>query len=288
MPDFNIRDSWGQKIGSIEEKGPSFLDSLAQMQQMKRMIQYHEREVFINGVYDLLDTVSNQVKSMTAIAELGQLQGEIDVMISQNWLDWHEAVKKAPSPVQARKLQNYVQNELAPLAEDIKENIEEWLPAIQSLTKLNSLLDYIDAYYEFHNESCDRVNAQGLTEIEVTDKLFIKLNDDWGRELDRLIEFHTKVVTLVNRLDSDEEFESIFEDIDAIFERSPDLQTQVENLVNLTNGREKAAERVLSNQSASQLAPSLTDELGKLASMKNEGLLTDEEFETAKKKLLSQ
>lgn len=287
MPDFNIKNSWGQKVGSIEEKGPGVLDVIAQMQHTHRMFRSAERTKLVEETYNDLSVLSSHLGSMTSLAEIVNLHNEVNTLITSLLRSWLDGMERTPFGQSERNVDKYHKKVMLPLSDEIRENVLSIYPTLEVFTKLEGLLNLINQYLFFHNESCDRVEAQGLFEIEISDQVFISLNENWSKELDRLIEFHTETASLAARLDGVEAFESIQEDVDELFDKLPELQAHIDNLVNLTNGREKAAERVLANHGKSQSPASFSDELVKLAEMRNSGILTQDEFEMAKKKLLS-
>jgi hypothetical protein len=287
MSNFNIRDSWGNKVGSIEQQGPGLIDTFLEYKAIKQIVESQQRDEFVMSVYRLLDNLSDNVQQLTSVAEHLSLHGQLRGYISSRWLDWHAAVNSTPNSIRSKRIKNHTQDILMPLAAEIQENVESLLPTIELVTKLNVLLSLFDQYFEFHNASCDRVIAQGLLEVDIKDPVFLKVDSTWAAGLDELLAIHTEIAEICNWINNDQPYEVAQEKTEALFETLPEINSKIENMVQLTNGREIAAERVLNSVAAISTSESIADELQKLANLKSSGVISDDEFDKAKKKLLS-
>lgn len=287
MPDFNIKNTWGQKIGSIEEKGPGFLDALAKMQNMQKMLRSAERVKLVEDFYADMSAIVSQVEAMGFLAAQVNLHGEIHKIVRGALDSWLNVMERTPFGQSERKMEKFHTNEILPLAAEIRAEMLEIYPTLIVFTQLNGLMALFNEYFEFHNESCNRLEAQGLSEIEIADNVFLRLDQNWNLASAALLDLYNEVVSLAARLDTKDDIENIAANANLMHARAPELQAQIDNLIYLTNGRERAAERVLASQSSSHSSISMSEELEKLIAMKDSGILTQKEFGIAKKKLLS-
>jgi hypothetical protein len=224
---------------------------------------------------------------MELLAAQVNLHSEIHKNLKRMLRSWLDEVERTPFGQSERKIEKFHANKMLPLAAEIRTEMLRIYPTLYMFTQLNGLMALFNEYFEFHNESCNRLEAQGLSEIEIKDEIFLSLDQNWNLASASLLDLYNTVVTLAAKLDSEDDIEAIAVEVNLIHDRAPQIQAQIENLVHLTNGREKAAERVLSKQVKSHSSMSISDELEKLIAMRDSGNLTKGEFNIAKKKLLS-
>lgn len=288
MPNFNINDKQGFKIGSIEEQGPGFLDAFEAMMLARgavRMGQVNEVMAYIDSVHQMFSQtyeLLNSLRESKSNIEIGP-ESEALIPTSERLL---ETINAAPSYVKQKRYLAYFENTLKAECERATTTVQNVINTIQVLQELNRLFYLVDDYIELHNASCDRLEAEGFNLEEVVDKKFLALNDKWIQESDVILDYFNEILALIEIANTTPRSEFPIEQLQGLLDQEEDMTTRMKSSLVQTEGREIAAKRLLSNSTGSREMSTVTEELQKLVELKEAGHLTDSEFKALKMKLL--
>ena len=287
MPDFRIRNSEGFTIGSIEQKTDlsQLFQTYFQASQAIRFAQLSEIQAYIDSIHVLFTDTYNLISAFDSKQTGISLEYERSILIpaSQRFLSLIENGSTLNSP---KKIIKYFEENIKPEAEKASGIVRRVYDTILRLEILSNLFCEIREYIKFHNASCDRLESQGFDLEKVTEESFLKLNKNWYEKTDVLINYFDEILNLIEKVNNTPRNQFPVLELQELVDRQPELSENISTCVNLTEGREKAALRLLDVKLKQESPSSISQELEKLVILLKDGHLNEEEFKILKNRLI--
>jgi hypothetical protein len=285
MPDFNIKDKQGNKIGSIEQKGPGLVETFMVVSSALRVAQMNDVIAYIESInqmftetYEMLHSFEESKSNIDISQEMARM-----VETSKNLT---AIVNAAPDLDKQKKFLKYFESKLKFECEEATALIQNVSNTIETLQELNRLFILVDQYFELHNASCDRLESEGFDIVEVTDMKFLTLHQKWTSDTDQIIDYFNEILELITNANSNPRSEFPVEVLDDLLSREFEMTSLIKACSLQTDGRENAARRLMGATFQPIQKSSIAEELQRLVLLKDEGHINQAEFEILKKKLI--
>jgi hypothetical protein len=285
MPDFNIKDKQGTKIGSIEQKGPGLVETFMAVSGALRVAQMNDVIAYIESInlmftetYEMLHSFEESKSNIDISQEMARM-----VETSKNLT---AIVNAAPDLDKQKKFLKYFESKLKFECEEATSLIQSIVITIKTLQELNRLFTLVDRYFELHNASCDRLESEGFDIAEVTDLKFLSLHQKWTSDTNQIFDYFNEILELIETANSNPRSDFPSDVLNNLLLKEVEMINIMQACLIQTEGRENAARRLMGAPSQPFPKPSIAEELQKLVSLKEEGHINQTEFEILKKKLI--
>lgn len=304
MQQFDINDAFGNRIGSISPSS-SFIDGFMASFNNSRGIgesgslaslQTEAAAARIIQIIDFVNQVTNDISIL--LDEFNSIHNGtsgIDVSfaetsladIAETWESKVQVMNDSKYRTNVRKMEKYLEKELLPLLQDVDATVmeaREFIKLFRSLEQLFNITN--DLLFHKANLSIDRLDSKGFFTLEVKDPLFLDIQRKYDEAADGVVDFHNEIEELIATVSNQFDAADISNKLGEIGSRSDVLQQLLTNFSLLIESREEFALKYLESKMVISKEQDVTEALSKIAAMLNEGLLTNEEFTAAKRKLL--
>lgn len=285
MPDFNIRDRQGNKIGSIEQQGPGFVATFMAVSGALRSAQINDAIAYVESINQMFTETYEMLHSFKESKSNIDISQEMAKMLETS-KNLTTTVNEAPDLDKQKKFLKYFESTLKLECVEATTLVQNVLNTVGILQELNRLFNVIHQYFELHNASCDRLESEGFYLSEITDANFLALEQRWTTETDQIIDYYNEILELINTANSNPRSEFPMEVLDSLLSRELEMTNVMKACLIQTEGRENAARRLLDATSRPILKPNIVEELQRLVSLKQEGHIDQAEFDILKKKLI--
>jgi len=288
VPNFNINDSQGYKVGSIEQQSPGLIDAFEAFMVAKGAVragQVNEIVIYTESVHDMFNQTYAMLDSFKSLKSNIDVSQELSAMLSASE-SLMAASKAAPPLHKQKKYLTFFESTLKDECQKATETIQKVINSVQVLQELNRLFFMVDEYFEYHNASCDRLESEGFDLSDITDKKFHLLNDKWTRDTDVIIDYFNQIVETIENSNKNSRSNFPIEEFNELIDREQEMTDLMKACLVQTEGRENAAKRLLASTSHSGSPISVSAELQKLVDLKEEGHISEAEFKALKKKLM--
>jgi hypothetical protein len=285
MPDFNIRDRQGNKIGSIEQKGPGLVATFMAVSGAIRSAQINDAIAYVESINQMFTETYEMLYSFEASKSNIDVSQEIAKMLETS-KNLTAIVDAAPDLDKQKKFLKYFESNFKLDGVKAIALVESVLNTIGILQELNRLFHVFHQYFELHNASCDRLESEGFYLSEITDVNFLALEQRWTKETDQIIDYYNEILDLIDTANSSPRSEFPMKAFDSLLSRELEMTNVMKACLIQTDGRENAARRLMDATSRPIPKPNIVEELQRLVSLKQEGHINQAEFDTLKKKLI--
>lgn len=305
MQQFDINDAFGNRIGSVTP-APSFVDGFKQGYQSSRgsdaisaymNAQTEAKAERIIQIIDFVNRITGDISAyLDEFDEIHNGPSGIDVTnaearlneIASKWESAVEVMSDLRIKTNPRKMEKHLERELMPLLLEVDPAMQEAGEYIQFFRGLEQLLSVANALlFEKANSAVDRLDARGFFDLSVTDPIFLNIQSKYDKAMDEVIQFHTEIEEIISLVNAEFNFDNLLIRFQEVGSRSDSIQKSLNDFSLLIDSREEMALKLMETQLQNGSKSDLSTSLSNLASMFGEGLLTKEEFEAAKKKLLN-
>ena len=285
MPDFNIRDKQGNKIGSIEQKGPGLVETFMAVSSVLRVAQINDAIAYVESINQMFAETYELLNSLKESKSNIDISQEMAIMVETS-KNLTATVDAAPDLDKQKKFLKYFESILKLECVEATALVQKVVDTIGILQELNRLFTLVYQYFELHNASCDRLESEGFDASEITDLNFLALQQRWTNDTDQIIAYYNEILELIETTNSNPRSEFPMEVLDNLLSRELALTNMMKACLIQTDGRENAARRLMDSTSRPNLKPNIAEELQRLVSLKQEGHINQAEFEILKKKLI--
>ena len=285
MPDFNIRDKQGTKIGSIEQKGPGLVETFMAVSGALRVAQMNDVIAYIESVNQMFTETYEMLHSFEESKSNIDVSQEMAIMVETS-KNLTAIVNAAPDLDKQKKFLKYFESKLKFECEQATALNQSVVNTIETLQEPNRLFILVDQYLELHNASCERLESEGFDIAEVTDLKFLSLHQKWASDTNQIIDYFNEILELIKTANSNPRSDFPLDVLNNLLLKENEMTNVMQACLIQTDGRENAARRLMGAPSQPIPKSSIAEELQKLVSLKEEGHINQAEFEVLKKKLI--
>lgn len=285
MPDFNIKNSQGTKIGSIEQKGPGLVETFMAVSGALRVAQMNDVIAYIESINQMFTQTYELLHSFEESKSNIDISREMARMV-ETGKKLTAIVDAAPDLDKQKKFLKYFESNLKFQCEEASALNLSVVDTIETLQELNRLYVLVDQYFELHNASCDRLESEGFDIAEVTDLKFLSLHQKWTSDTNQIMDYFNEILELIETANSNPRSDFPSDALNNLLLKEVEMTNVMQACLIQTEGRENAARRLMAAPSQPFPKTSIAEELQKLVSLKEEGHINQAEFDVLKKKLI--